>query len=423
MHLPRRSFQRFRRGSIYAEPMFRFFVHLLIALVLVLVSISTSMASTQAQQEKLALDLLGQLSNTAPQNYQAQRRLLVRIIDQCPDTMQAHDAYWQLAEVYKRYMGLPDHTAIAELFEKYLRRYPKSLHAPQAKRDLIYSYEKLKRWDKVAEFYKQTLEGRQLTDSEIMLDGLSYAQALERTGKKSEASRWYTMVLERDRGMNSYAAQIARRRLNYLAADGVVEPPPGPQSQAARTKKPQPEKTPPAVQPPPPSTDPDTEETIEIIAEATEPPARPTATPAPALTATPAMSQPGLEITCKLIKARSFRDTVGRGANRADGSPDAHLRLKFGPGGQIITCIELRAAGPISGYWSTAPAKGAWPMNVLRSGKPAGGAGQPLYLALNPNGEKLDLLIQDNNSIASGAKMTLNVTTAGGSRYQIPVHR
>ena len=98
--------------------------------------------------------------------------------------------------VFQRYMGLPDYTAIAELFEKYLRRYPDSPHAPQARRELVVAYEKIGRWDKVVNHYKQSFKGRRLTDSEIMTDGLSYAQALERTGNKREASKWYSLVLQ-----------------------------------------------------------------------------------------------------------------------------------------------------------------------------------------------------------------------------------
>ena len=114
---------------------------------------------------------------------------------------------------------------------------------------------------------------------------------------------------------------------------------------------------------------------------------------------------------------------MGRGVNKADGSPDAQLRLKLGSGAGIITAIELRASGRLSGYWSTATTAKAWPLNVLRHGRPAGGAGLPLYLAIAPEGEKLDLLVQDNNAIASGSTLTLFITTSNGKRHQVPVTR
>ena len=110
--------------------MIRFAAKISLIMLLLFAGLGQAQAATQAEQQKQALDLLEQLANTAPQNYQVQRRLLEKIIDQCPDTMQAHDAYWQLSSVFQRYMGLPDYTAIAELFEKYLRRYPRFAPCP-----------------------------------------------------------------------------------------------------------------------------------------------------------------------------------------------------------------------------------------------------------------------------------------------------
>lgn len=419
------------RGQIYR--MLRLTTVFTLALALILVFAFQAPAATQAEQRKLALDLLEKLANTPPQDYQGQRRILEKIIDQCPDTDQAHDAYWTLSDVYQVYMGLPDYTAIAGLFEKYLKRYPDSPHASQARRELITAYEKLGKWDKVVNYYKQTLEGRALTDSEVMLDGLSYAKALDHSGKKTEAARWYNLIIERDRGMNSYAAQEARRQLNYLAADGVVEnsSPRQPQASNAASPTPAPTSAPWMTPDPVPQPGQQQDETIEIVSHG-PPPATPSAPPvpqptvvtqSPQPTVTPASTSPKFQARCKLIKARSFRDVVGRGTTNADGSPDAHLRLTLGPGAPVITRIDLRAQGSIPGLWSTAHVSDAWPMAVLRHGTPAGGAGKPLYLAPDPDGEKLDLMIQDNNAIASGQPLAVTIVTSSGSRLNLSVER
>ena len=180
------------------------------------------------------------------------------------------------------------------------------------------------------------------------------------------------------------------KKLNYLAADGVVETQPGSSAQTSQTTG-RPTAAPTRVYPtPPPVSNPDDKETIEAVDGPTPGPIiSQTATPAPTpATLPPTTVTAGFAAQCKVIKVRSFRDTVGRGVNKADGSPDAQLRLKLGSGAGIITAIELRASGRLSGYWSTATTAKAWPLNVLRHGRPAGGAGLPLYLAIAPGRRK-----------------------------------
>ena len=85
-----------------------------------------------------------------------------------------------------------------------------------------------------------------------------------------------------DRGMNSYAGQVARKKLNYLAADGVVETQPGSSAQTSQTTG-RPTAAPTRVYPtPPPVSNPDDKETIEAVDGPTPGPIiSQTATPAP----------------------------------------------------------------------------------------------------------------------------------------------
>jgi len=359
---------------------------LIAALLCALAGALPTMAAGNDAQDRRAAQLLLELGQTPPQDYANQRRLLEEIIEQCPDSTHAPEAYWRLAEVYKHYLGLPDYTAIALLFEKYLSRYPRAADAPMARRQLIEAYEKTGQWEPVAAYFAKDLGPMdQLPDSRLFQDGLSYAQALEHTGRTAQAKAWYQKIVARDGGANSPAAAKARQRLAALGD----EPRPSTNQAAPPVAAPTPQPAP------------------------TPLPSAPAPTPAPhaqPTTPLPLPPTPGAAgATCRLEQVASGVDLVGRAYTPAatpDGAADSRLSLDLPPGDRVLLRIDLQAAGGRDGWWSTVAAEGVWPMAVRRADQPDQTPGRMLRLEPGSGGCRVELFVQDNGALAGGRPLT-----------------
>ncbi|ADK84831.1 hypothetical protein Deba_1463 [Desulfarculus baarsii DSM 2075] len=148
-------------------------------------------------------------------------------------------------------------------------------------------------------------------------------------------------------------------------------------------------------------------------------PAAPTVQPSPPSQPEPAAIGGGV----KLKRLRSFYDLVGRGeALKGDGSPEAHFALRLRAPGRTINAMALRAQGAPAPTWDTTAGNGAWLLVLAQKGKPLNQPDGALNLPLGQGELVADVLVQDDNSIASGnAKLELVIGFADGQVLILPV--
>ena len=76
------------------------------------------------RQESLALDYRFAISRTT--NASEREALYLRLINECPDTEIAEEAYWALSNLYLDDFDEPKEDQAREILEKFLERYPSS---------------------------------------------------------------------------------------------------------------------------------------------------------------------------------------------------------------------------------------------------------------------------------------------------------
>jgi hypothetical protein len=80
-------------------------------------------ASADADQRALALSLRFAISRAAQGAAKEKEALYLRIIDECPGTPEAEEAYWELSNLYLDEFDEPKEKESIAALEKFLKRY------------------------------------------------------------------------------------------------------------------------------------------------------------------------------------------------------------------------------------------------------------------------------------------------------------
>ena len=125
-----------------------------------------------------------------------------------------------------------------------------------------------------------------------------------------------------------------------------------------------------------------------------------------------------------LYKLKSGSDYVGWGGElRPNGSPDACFRVHLNePGRTLVGFVLVNMDGQES-KWTTAPRGQDWRMAVVSEGQLLTKPGQEkLELKLGPEEVVLELMVQDNNSLAGGkTNYLLTVEMSDHQNIAIPI--
>ncbi len=125
-----------------------------------------------------------------------------------------------------------------------------------------------------------------------------------------------------------------------------------------------------------------------------------------------------------LISLRGDRDLVGPGEGvRANGAPDAQVRVVFQGRGRVLKAVELRAKAGALSVWDTLPSNGMWQMAVVKGGTvmtDASGALRPFTVS---GLEVLDLYVHDIGGLAGATPYDVNLFFQDGSKQAVPLVR
>ncbi len=175
---------------------------------------------TIEEQEKLAREIFQQLAKTDSDRTDVVIKLYQRVIDECPDTERAQEAYWRLSNLYLQAYEQPQYDKIVTLLEEAIKRYPNTQATPHYKQRLLRAYEETKQWQKAVDLYEEALK----TNPEILSDPqntatmLSYADALIGAGQKAKAREILQRVISFGDRIENWLLEIAREKL-----EGVKE--------------------------------------------------------------------------------------------------------------------------------------------------------------------------------------------------------
>ncbi|NLI79548.1 MAG: hypothetical protein GX442_24280 [Candidatus Riflebacteria bacterium] len=176
-------------------------------------------------QASRAIELFQFLDRISEKEVPIRKQAFQLVVEQCPATPQAPLALWHLANLYRYGQSTPDWTKVADLLETLLARYPRAIRVdPDTKvkealdpprKLLALAYLNLGRYGPMIEIFAPLFETPDnLSDFEYGGFGLDYGEALEKTGRRSEARRIYEGILEREgAAADTQFARAARERL------------------------------------------------------------------------------------------------------------------------------------------------------------------------------------------------------------------
>lgn len=181
-----------------------------------------------AEQEELAQALFSLMAKDTSDDPAFYEKHFTTVIEKCPETKRAHEAYWRLTNLYLRAYDEPKHEQIVRILEQFLSRYTTSDVLSMKKypdemlvfspiKYLHQSYEELKRYDRIAAYY----DGIALRESEFAVyDFFDYAEALAETKRPKDAVVWYEKFLKKTEGDDSvdFMRELAADRVKELKA-------------------------------------------------------------------------------------------------------------------------------------------------------------------------------------------------------------
>lgn len=170
------------------------------------------------EQQKLAEQIFNQLRNTREDDYGTFERLYKRVIEECPDTEQAKEAYWRLTNLYLEAFDPPKYREVVKLLEEAIYRYPNSDATPHYKKRLLFAYEKTGQWVKALELYEEPLKDypELLNDPRNAAIMLNYAEALYNSGNSKKAAEVLRKVISFGNRIEDWMLDIAKDRLKKI---------------------------------------------------------------------------------------------------------------------------------------------------------------------------------------------------------------
>ncbi|KIX14035.1 hypothetical protein X474_10885 [Dethiosulfatarculus sandiegensis] len=147
-----------------------------------------------SEQKKLGRKLMKQAAKLPRDRLRDFKLIYTEIIERCPDTSWAQDAYWRLSNLYKFAYSSPKNREIVELLEQFLKRYPDSSGAPQVRRRLIVTYEDLGDYCKASNLSARALAGREYPANQLQAALKNYLRALKKCGRMEEVRAWNKLL-------------------------------------------------------------------------------------------------------------------------------------------------------------------------------------------------------------------------------------
>ena len=163
-------------------------------------------------QKKLARSIFQEMISTPETTPETLTKQYLRIIQQCPDTLEAKISYFRLANLLLYGFSPPRFDDISSLLQNYLSRYPGSAEEYEVKQRLIDVYRHTGRWCESAALYAEMIPEplpRQVDDT-LMTTIAFYARSLKLCGKDEQASHWHKEVLRIAGNSNSPPIQAVK---------------------------------------------------------------------------------------------------------------------------------------------------------------------------------------------------------------------
>ena len=170
------------------------------------------------EQEKLAKELFQEMAKTDSDKTDVFIKLYGRVIDECPDTEKAQEAYWRLSNLYLYALDKPDYMKIIALLEKAVKRYPNTAATPHYKKRLLLAYEETKQWQKAVGIYEEEIKTNPeiLREPENAATMIAYADALIGIGNKAKARDILRRVVDFGDKIEDWLVEIAKVKLEGM---------------------------------------------------------------------------------------------------------------------------------------------------------------------------------------------------------------
>lgn len=170
------------------------------------------------EQQKLAEQIFNQLRNTREDDFATFERLYKRVIEECPNTERAKEAYLRITNLYLQAFDPPKYREVVRLLEDAIYRYPKSDATPHYKKRLLFAYEKTGQWGKAVELYEEPLREYPalFDDPRNAAVMLSYAEALYNSGNSNKAGEILRKVIRFGDQIEDWMMDIAKDKLKEI---------------------------------------------------------------------------------------------------------------------------------------------------------------------------------------------------------------
>lgn len=147
-----------------------------------------------AEQQRRAAELFERLRQVDRFAYEEIERLYLRVINECPDTDEAEEAYFRLSNLYRMGFDPPQYDRLRQLLESFLDRYPDSPGRAEMEERLLRAYENSGQWTQAIAIYERFVPELPADYPYLLVTYLDYANALEGAGQRMRALEVYREV-------------------------------------------------------------------------------------------------------------------------------------------------------------------------------------------------------------------------------------
>ncbi len=174
---------------------------------------NASSTLTLEEQKALAKELNTKISALSNKELKEIKALHKEIIEKCPLTESAQQSCWMLSNIFV--MKDEDYKATIEVLEHLFKKYPDTKYKEGATNRILACYETVGEWDKVCAIYKDLLkdEPNAKNEKSYIARCSLYAKALDKSGNKEEAKKWYQKIIDLDKGRSCLEARGAKKYL------------------------------------------------------------------------------------------------------------------------------------------------------------------------------------------------------------------
>lgn len=170
------------------------------------------------KQELIAKNIFKKLSKTDEKNTEVFIENYKRVINECPDTEWAQEAYWRLTNLYLNAVEKPDYERVISLLEEAIKKYPNTPATPHYKKRLLFVYEETKQWSKAVKLYEEAIKNNPelISDSENSAFMIGYADALSGSGDKQKALKILKQVISFEGKIDDWLIDVAKNKIKEL---------------------------------------------------------------------------------------------------------------------------------------------------------------------------------------------------------------